>query len=124
MRIENHMEADAELPGEQAPIAAQVDAAQVDAARIADGMDVCDRDGEKVGTVSQVYRPRPGIQGEMFVAVETGFLGFGKTFYVPISHIREMDGDRALLDVGKDQLDQTGWEDQPPAIQLDSYQPE
>jgi hypothetical protein len=94
------------------------------AERIADGQDVCDRDGEKVGSVGQVYRPRPGIQGEVFVAVETGFLGFGKTFYVPISHVREVDDERALLDVERDQLDQTGWDEQPPAIQLDSYQPE
>ena len=91
---------------------------------VADGMDVYDRDGERVGSIARVYRPRPEVQGEVFVEVETGFLGFGRSFYVPISHVREVDGERAHLDIAKDQLDQTGWDEQPPAIHLAAYQPE
>lgn len=50
---------------------------------VAQGMDVCDVSGEKVGTVARVYHPAE------LVEVKTGPFGLGKHLFVPAG---EVDG--------------------------------
>ncbi|MBI4494813.1 MAG: Hsp20/alpha crystallin family protein [Chloroflexi bacterium] len=114
--------------------------------RIRQGMDVCDRNRNKIGTVGMVYRPvgattrgRPqsgttptGTTGygqpgttptgtttgmEPHLKVDTGFLGLGKDLYVPAHFIRDVATDCVVLDVERDRLDQMGWDQRPSFIQ-------
>ena len=90
--------------------------------RITEGMDVYDPDGDKVGTVDEVYQPaavgstaaaaaRP--VGLAYLKVDTGFLGLGKDLFIPASAITEVTGDRVILNVDKDRLDDRGWDRRP-----------
>lgn len=95
--------------------------------RIREGMDVCDRYQNKIGTAGKIYRPvgvtqqagygRPGAGFEPHLRVDTGFLGLGKDLFVPVSHIKDVSGDCVLLDVERDRLDQTTWDKKPSFIQ-------
>jgi len=98
---------------------------------IHEGMDVYDRDGDKVGTIKHVFSSpisgttsdytTPSTTGTMggtmpsrgIFQVDTGFLGLGKDYFVPFSAITGSTGDRVTLDVDKDNLDQTGWDRRP-----------
>jgi len=97
---------------------------------IHDGMDVYDRDGDKIGTIRHVFSsPTSGtttsfsptntsgmLGGTMprgVFQVDTGFLGLGKDYYIPFNSVTGATGDRVMLDVDKDNLDQTGWDRRP-----------
>ena len=58
----------------------------LDLALIAPGMDVCDLDGERIGTVVRVRRGSTA-HGDV-VEVKTGFLGLGKHLYLPVGAIQ------------------------------------
>ena len=73
--------------------------------QIREGMDVLDRDGEKIGKAGETI-------GQVF-NVDAGFLGT-KEYYVPFDAITDVRDDAVYLNVGKDDLDTMGW-DQPPA---------
>ena len=96
-------------------------------ALIKNGMDVCDMTGEKIGTVREVYarvgaaarpevdqsrRAEPAAGAGPYVEVATGFLGLGRSFYVPARAIRDVT-DFVLLDLLPRQLDRMGWDDRP-----------
>ena len=89
---------------------------------ITKGMDVYDHDGDKVGTIGEIYQPaavgstasttaRPA--GEFYLKVDTGFLGLGKDLFIPSSAISAVTGDRVTLTVDKDLLDDMGWDHRP-----------
>jgi len=100
---------------------------------IHEGMDVYDRDGDKVGTIKHVfsspmsgttsgYTTPSGTTSEGLLGgtmprgvfqVDTGFLGLGKDYYVPFSAVTDAMSDRVTLDVDKDALNQTGWDHRP-----------
>jgi hypothetical protein len=96
---------------------------------IHDGMDVYDRDGDKIGTIKHVYTGPAAsggytstgtVTGTMggtmplgVFQVDTGFLGLGKDYFVPFSAVTGVSGDRVTLDVDKDFLNQSGWDQRP-----------
>jgi len=96
--------------------------------RIHRGMSVCDRDGDKIGTVSEIYRSSglgttgmgggvPGMGGVTgHLRIDTGFLGLGKDYYIPSDAIRNVTSDCVMLNVDKDELNTTGWDVKPSYI--------
>jgi hypothetical protein len=95
---------------------------------IREGMEVYDRDDDKVGKVGKLYRPasavastgtapgsytEPSKGGEPYFKVDAGFLGLGKDLYIPASAIAGVNGDRVTLNVDKDVLDDRGWDRRP-----------
>jgi hypothetical protein len=96
-------------------------------AGLAEGMDVYDIDGDKVGTVGQLYRPGGAVAStgtapetfkaatgaEPYFKVDTGFLGLGKDLFIPASAITDVTGNRVTLNVDKDKVDDMGWKERP-----------
>ncbi len=81
------------------------------AGRIAEGMDVCDVAGEKIGKVARLHR-RTGAEGEdSVVEVKTGFLGLGSHLYVPIGEVQDMTSECVFLRVAKEVAE--GWREPP-----------
>ncbi len=76
------------------------------------GADVFGADGEKVGTVAEVY---PG-----YIVVEKGFF-FPTDYYIPISAIASADNDQVYLNLAKDAALNSGWDAQPTDLQATSY---
>jgi hypothetical protein len=94
------------------------------AAALAEGMDVYDLKGDKVGTVGKIYRPAattaapgsfaaPPSGADQYLKVDTGFLGLGKDLYIPTSAVSDISGERVTLTVDKDRLDEMGWDRRP-----------
>jgi hypothetical protein len=93
-----------------------------DLSRIEHGMDVCDIEGSKLGTVARVYRysnaavssaaaaTRPG---EDIVEVKTGLLGLGKHYYIPMSAVRDVTDGGVFLVGGRDEIDLVSWQEKP-----------
>lgn len=56
--------------------------------KIYPGLDLCDVNGAKIGTIARIYREDEALvsYGEPTYQeiVKTGFLGFGKRLYVPL----------------------------------------
>jgi hypothetical protein len=80
-------------------------------------MDVCDLNGETVGTVAHVYRYRP-IEGEAValngvLVVKSGLLGLGKTLYVPTTAVDDLTTDCVVLNKAKNDPEFTEWENKP-----------
>ncbi|HEY7063354.1 MAG TPA: PRC-barrel domain-containing protein [Chloroflexota bacterium] len=91
--------------------------------RIAPDMDVCDISGEKIGTVTHVYRDDLAVVGgahgdrrpshDEVVEVKTGFLGLGKRLYVPMSAFQEVIHGCAFLSRSRADIEQMEWEEKP-----------
>jgi len=66
------------------------------------GMDVYGADGDKIGSINEVY--------DNYIMVEKGFF-FPKDYYIPIDSIEGVDSDdRVYLTVDKDQVLNQGWD--------------
>jgi hypothetical protein len=99
-------------------------------------MDVCDMNGEKIGSVSHVYRhemsavtagtgtpsgvdddattPSPPSQTwDEVIEVKTGFLGLGKHLYVPLRDVQEVTQGCVFLAKSKDDIENLGWTTKP-----------
>lgn len=83
-----------------------------------EGLNVCDRNGDKVGTIKMVHQlglaaggPPTTTQG--YVHVDTGFLGLGKDLYIPFNSFRDCTSDCCFLNVTKDEIDRMGWDQKP-----------
>jgi hypothetical protein len=98
--------------------------------RITKGMDVYDMDGDKVGTVGEIYQPaevtsttaataRP--TGRMCLKVDTGFLGLGKDLFIPADAVSNVTTDQVTLNVDKDRLDDMGWDRRPDWLTDDRF---
>jgi len=72
--------------------------------RIHEGMDVCDRDGEKIGKAGETM-------GQFF-NVDAGLLGT-KEYYVPFDAITEVVDNAVYLNVAKGDLKTMGWDQRP-----------
>jgi hypothetical protein len=90
--------------------------------RIVPDLDVCDAEGEQVGTVAQVYRYDLAVVGgaqgaqlphEEIVAVKTGFFGLGKHFYIPLSAIQDVTQGCLFLSHPREDFEGLGWYDKP-----------
>ena len=77
--------------------------------QIAEGMDVCDVNGEKLGMVARAHRPGTGAAGvttarEGVVEVKGGFFGLGSHYHVPASGIQNVGDGCVVLNRAKDAL--------------------
>jgi len=88
--------------------------------RIVPGMDVCDVTGEKVGSISHIYRfdetteeAATARAGEELIEVKTGFLGLGKHLYIPMSAVQEVLTDSIFLTKSRDSFSGPGYEEKP-----------
>jgi uncharacterized protein (TIGR02271 family) len=79
---------------------------------ITTGAEVFGADGEKVGTVAEVY---PG-----YIVVEKGFF-FPTDYYIPMSAIASADNNQVYLNLAKDAALNSGWDAQPTNLQATSY---
>ena|SRR5258708_778701 len=93
--------------------------------RLEPGMDVCDVDGNKFGTIERAYRHEFGPGGdaqtsaigtmtrEDILQVKTGLLGLGKHYYVPFNAIQDVTSGCVFIDQSKDHIDEMGWDVKP-----------
>jgi hypothetical protein len=90
------------------------------------GMDVCDVDGTKFGSISRVYRHEMASVGagdagagagpashEDILEVKTGLFGLGKHLYVPFSGIQDVTSGCVFVKQPKDRVDEAGWNVKP-----------
>jgi hypothetical protein len=85
------------------------------------GMDVCDMNGDKVGTVKDIYERSRAMGGtqqmtEGWVHVDSGFLGLGKDLYIPFNAFRDCDNNCCYLNTDKNQIDRMGWDQKPASL--------
>ena len=85
-------------------------------------MPVCDRDGEKVGSIARVYRYEMATVGEPtasvppyeeIIEVKTGLFGLGHHYYIPLSAIEDVTEGGVILSVSQGEMDQRGWGEKP-----------
>jgi hypothetical protein len=101
-------------------------------------MDVCDLDGNKIGSVSRVFRhemagvgagsnmsqagvrsenmSESGMPREELIEVKTGLLGLGKHLYVPFSAVQDVTSGCVFVNTPKDRVDEMGWDVKPDYI--------
>src|SRR5438876_2747452 len=92
--------------------------------RIQPDMDVCDVNGDKIGTVARVYRcdvaavstaaagdTRPPRQE--VVEVKTGFLGLGKHLFIPVDDIRDATEGCLFVSYARNELDHLNYDRKP-----------
>jgi hypothetical protein len=91
--------------------------------RVASGMDACDANGDKIGTVARVHQLAAvgaggGAAGRptAIVEVKTGILGLGKHLYVPMSAVQDVTEGCIFLSATKDALDGLGWHNRPAGL--------
>ena len=93
--------------------------------RLEPGMDVCDVDGNKFGTIERAFRhemapvgateagPIGTMTREDILQVKTGLLGLGKHYYIPFSAIQDVTSGCVFVDQSKDHIDDMGWDVRP-----------
>ena len=94
--------------------------------RLEPGMDVCDIDGEKIGTIGHVYRhayaPTTAegdmgsvatAPGEDVIEIKTGLFGLGKHYYVPFSAIHDVTSGCVFVSKKRDDIDGLAWDVKP-----------
>ena len=95
--------------------------------RLEPGMDVCDINGDKIGTLNRVYRHQlAGVEAggggvatapmEEILEVKTGLLGLGKHYFVPFSAIEDVTTGCVFLKKDKDAVHHQGWDQRPPYL--------
>ncbi|MFN0073266.1 MAG: hypothetical protein ACKVVP_17430 [Chloroflexota bacterium] len=89
------------------------------------GMDVVDLNGDKIGSVGEVFTGAAvgtSMAGSgdsasgNYIKADTGFLGLGKDYYIPAEYVSDIVGDRVMLNVTKDAADTMGWDNKPAAL--------
>jgi hypothetical protein len=92
------------------------------ASRVASGMDVCDANGDKIGTVAHIHQPvAVGAGGTVeqpssVIEVKTGLLGLGKHLYVPTSALQDVTEGCVFLSASKDAMEGLGWHNRPAGL--------
>ncbi len=91
--------------------------------RIQPDMEVSDIHGNKIGTVSRVYRYEATASGavdasatspgEEIVEVKTGLLGLGTHYYIPMSAIADATQSCVFVSKPKDDFQSLGWHQKP-----------
>jgi hypothetical protein len=82
-------------------------------------MEVCDASGDKIGSIARVHHMseahEPASEGVLdeIMEVKTGFLGFGKRLYVPLSDVQEVFRETAFLSRTKAELESLGYQTKP-----------
>jgi hypothetical protein len=72
--------------------------------RIEDGWDVCDVNGDKIGEIAAILPD--------YFTMDTGFLGLGKNYRVPLSAIKEIRDNKVFLNTTKDRIDKMDWSEE------------
>ncbi|MBV8084231.1 MAG: DUF2171 domain-containing protein [Chloroflexi bacterium] len=90
--------------------------------RILPGQDLCDVNGDKVGTVSHVFRRDDALLGgtdvgdrwiyEDVIEAKTGFLGLGEKLYVPVSEVDDTTENAVFVHHPHDEFD-PAWHEKP-----------
>jgi hypothetical protein len=95
-------------------------------ARIREGMNVCDLEGVKVGTVEQMYmgvpygEPPPYIAPNIAPTIVEPFIRVdhhGQDLYIPSGAISDVTNDCVVLNVLRDRIPEQGWDQRPFYIQ-------
>lgn len=95
--------------------------------RLEPGMDVCDVEGNKFGSVGRIYRHATMMAaagggeagreatppGEEIIDVKTGLFGLGKHLYIPFVAIQDVTSSCVFINQPKDQVVQQGWDVKP-----------
>ena len=94
--------------------------------RLEPGMDVCDVDGNKFGSIGRVYRHEMvaaaagataggvgTVPNEEILEVKTGLLGLGKHLYVPFNAIQDVTSGCVFINLPKERVDEQGWDVKP-----------
>ncbi len=80
------------------------------------GHDVCDSNGEKIGSVisvRQLGRTIGGQEVEGYVQCDCCLPNFGKQLYIPFNAFRQCDGNCCYVDGVKDEVSRKGWDRKP-----------
>ena len=86
--------------------------------RILPGQDMCDVNGDKVGTVAHIYREDVAMMGdaapdrEEVIEVKMGLLGLGQRLYVPVSAVGDATDSAVFVAKAADEFDRS-WHDKP-----------
>jgi len=86
--------------------------------RLLPGQDLCDVNGDKVGTIAHVYREEVSATDgaapvhDEVIEVKTGFMGLGQKLYVPVSAVTDTTEAAAFVDKAADEFD-VGWHEKP-----------
>ena len=86
--------------------------------RIFPGQDLCDVNGEKVGSVNRVYREDDAMMGagqpvhEEVIEVKTGIFGLGEKLYVPVSAVDDATEDAVFVAKPRDAFEDD-WHNKP-----------
>lgn len=91
-------------------------------ARIRWGMNVCDSEGVKIGTVEKIYRAAdygtmPSQIAPTIVQPYLRVASDGKQLYIPSSSISDVTDDCVVLNVVQDRIAEQGWDLRPDFIQ-------
>jgi hypothetical protein len=91
------------------------------------GMDVYDVNGDKVGSVGEIFAGASVGAGSSagyaatssgnYLKVYTGFLGLGKDYYVPAEYVSDVLDDKVMLNVSKDAAKTMGWDEKPASLE-------
>lgn len=95
--------------------------------RMEPGMDVCDLNGDKIGSVARVYRHETAAvssagstgagmaaaPGPEIVEVKTGFMGLGRHLYVPMNEIHDVTQGCVFVSRTRDDIDTLDWGTRP-----------
>ncbi len=86
--------------------------------RILPGQDLCDINGDRVGSVAHVYREDEALMPagqpihEDVIEVKTGVFGLGERLYVPVSAVDDATESAVFVDKAKDQFEEA-WRRKP-----------
>jgi len=81
--------------------------------RILPGQDLCDINGDKVGTIAHVYREDVSMSGtgqpvrEEVIEVKTGLFGLGQKLYVPVNAVNDTTEGAVFVAKPQEQFDDT-----------------
>ncbi len=94
--------------------------------RLEPGMDVCDVDGNKFGSIARIYRHEMAavatssgvgaMPHEEVIEVKTGLLGLGKHLYIPFSAIQDVTSGCVFVNQPKNRVEDQGWDVKPDYI--------
>jgi hypothetical protein len=89
-------------------------------------MDVCDINGDKLGTIAQIFRHEfanvavgggPDTAQGDFIEVKTGFMGLGKHLFIPLTAVRDATEGCLFLDLTSEQVKEQDWDAKPAWIE-------
>jgi hypothetical protein len=90
------------------------------------GMDVYDVNGDKIGSVGEIFAgatvgasstASAGSTSGNYLKVDTGFLGLGKDYYVPAEYVNDVLDDKVMLNISKDAAKSMGWDEKPASLE-------